>query len=803
MNKRIISGFLALIILVCVFPVFTYASNFSEEENKYITDVTTKFDGVIYNVPILLVKEYPSIAIDDVARIIGATAENGNTLKKNVRYSGQNSDDTVTIKYTAGSELADYSDTHLKPENGYMRNDDNYTERGYQAEAGYPIPESKHLSDKLTAQGHLMLDREPTMYNGKLFIPLNSLLAPLRYSIHFDRFNKVLEITTGKNYPDTELVIYAKNYGAVGDGKTDDLKAIQKAINAALASCRPSKVVLEPNKVYLLGSRQDSLALFNLEDVENFIIDGQGSTLRFKAPTNTFGQLTGCTNVKLINMEIDFAEPPLSQGTAVNINTSEIYVDVEIPEGFPLPSSPEWAFNCFDNGWWYTMVCDPVKPGPKLGVSTFMDGVKTILPVKGKDRTYRMYLNSPQYLKESEIGDRFLIETRTSAYDVGENTHDGLIHGGFLWIYRSGDITIENVNVYGSVYNGINMGENWGDVNLINWGLKVKDGAICNSGSDGIHCWDNRGSLIMDGCSMMMTLDDQINTNTSSRFILNYDEDTLTLDSPLAAGLRVGDELMFVDANYDAKTHQILGSAFVKAFSKNSDGSFHVTIDRHVDGIDCTAMPSGAESRTVVFNNELGNVGSSIVNTRFAYSRRYAWIVKSRSSLFAYNYIYENGGSAIAAGDERRSQKWEGPFANAFTMSNNLIVAPNLVSNVDYPVQVQWQTGRAENEGLLVDGFLIENNVIDSGKMDTALIVNSTDGLYLLNNKLMSSLELKNTGAPIIIKNTKIKKIDGVECDFKTPVNSVITFDGCQYTPADITNIDILSNNATNKYVDK
>ena len=776
-------------------------SNLYKEPNKYITDVVTTFDGTVYNVPILHVQEYASMAIDDVAKIIGGTVENGDTLKKYVRYSGRDKDDLISIKYTEGSEIADYSDTHLSPENGYMR-DDLYTEYGYEKDDGYPTPNPKYLSDKLTAPNHLMLDREPVMYNGRLFIPLSSLMAPLRYSMHYDRFNKTLEITTGKNYPDTEVVIYAKDYGAVGDGKTNDLKPILKALNAAFASGKPSKVVLEPNKVYLLGSRQDSLSLFEIEYINNFTFDGQGSTLRCVGPTNTFAKIANCANVKFVNMEIEYAEQPVSHGIVTDINEDELYVELEVPEGFPLPSFPEWQFNYYSNGYWYTMVCDPVKPRPKFGVSTFMDGVNTILPVEGKDRTYRMYLTSKQYIRESDIGDRFLIMNRTGTYNVGENTHDGLIHGGLMWIYRSGDITLENFNFYGSVYNGLNLGENWGDINLINWGLKVKNGTICNTNSDGIHCWDNRGSLIMDGCTMMMTLDDQINTNNSSRFIYNYNKDTLTFDSPFAAELRVGDELLFVDANDDAKTHRILGSAFVKAFSKNSDGSFHVTIDRHVEGIDTSRMPSGADSRTVVFNNECTNKESAIVNSKFAYSRRYAWITKSKNSLFAYNYVYENGGSAIAAGDERRAQKWEGSFANAFTMSNNLIVAPDLVSTVDYPVQIQWQTGRMNDEPALIDGFLMENNVIDSGRMDTALKANAIDGFYLLNNKFMSTVDLKRAGAPIVIKNSRIEKIDGIEYDFKQPVDAAINISACDYDPEDITNIDIVSKNAENVYLE-
>ena len=39
---------------------------------------------------------------------------------------------------------------------------------------------------------------------------------------YYDRFGKTLEITTGTDYPDTEVVFYARDFGAVGDGVTND-----------------------------------------------------------------------------------------------------------------------------------------------------------------------------------------------------------------------------------------------------------------------------------------------------------------------------------------------------------------------------------------------------------------------------------------------------------------------------------------------------------------------------------------------------------------------------------------------------
>lgn len=69
---------------------------------EMVDGVTTKFDSTAFNYPILHINEYPAMAIENLAAVIGGTCE-GNTLKK----------DNVVITFTVGSRLAEYNGGHL------------------------------------------------------------------------------------------------------------------------------------------------------------------------------------------------------------------------------------------------------------------------------------------------------------------------------------------------------------------------------------------------------------------------------------------------------------------------------------------------------------------------------------------------------------------------------------------------------------------------------------------------------------------------------------------------------------------
>ena len=113
-----------------------------------------------------------------------------------------------------------------------------------------------------------------------------------------------------------------------------------------------------------------------------------------------------------------------------------------------------------------------------------------------------------------------------------------------------------------------------------------------------------------------------------------------------------------------------------------------------------------------------------------------------------------------------------------------------------------WTSGRTPGESANVKNFLIENNTINSGRNAISLCINSVDGLYLINNKLISDTELKNTNAtPVLITNSRVALIDGIDFNFKQSVDAVVTMSGCSANESNIKNITINEGNTSKPYV--
>lgn len=744
-----------------------------DTENYLVTDVTTTFEGAEtknYNYPLLIVEEYPEMEINNLARVIGAEVADGNTIIK----------DNVKVVFNEGETLAGYT---------------------------YKNGEA----------GHLTLERTPVRYEGQLFVPVSFVQPTLAYYMHYNRFGKVLKIRTCNDYPEAaaENTFYAKDFGAVGDGIHEDGTAITHAINAAINTGKPSKVVLEAGKTYLLGSRADNYGYFYIDGVENFTLDGQGSTLLFETPTNNITEIVRSHNIKFTNLEIDYKEHPSSQGRIFAVDKEAGTMSVRVDEGYPLPAANEWVKYYYSNGskggWWFTQIVDPEKPRPKykpknnVGMSNYDIFIDEINKIAGTERDYviKVRAGDEQRLNEVDVNDRLVINTRMSAYDVGDWTHYGLVHGS-IRIYYSGDVTFENVNVYGFLWNGINSGRNWGNLRLINFGERTKDGDILSVNSDGIHYWDNRGALVMDGCHMGYSLDDQINTYAQSKTLYKKIDDTTFEIGSDVFMWNEGDEICF----FDADTHTVLGHAFLKKAEGVNGGVtyYRIYVDRPIEGIE-EGVVGNARNNTVIYNVDASGRGAVIRNTRFEYGRRYAWLNKSPNSLFENNTVYECGGSGIANTEEFLSGIWQGPIPSCFTMRNNRFDLPDQIRG-EYPVQIHYITGGTVTKGEAADmkNILIENNTFNTGRNSTGIRITSVDGLYMYNNTLLSDEKLDKGGnvAPVLIENTRIGEIDGFTFNFKYTdnVSKIFEFVACENTD-NVKNINDLSPNAVKNPVKK
>ncbi len=712
-----------------------------EETVKYLDNVTTTFDGKEYNYPIVLVNEHPSMEIGNLADVIGGKAS-GNTLTVG----------DVKLTYTEDSRLAQYGD------------------------------------------GHLMLDRCPKRVNGKLYVPLNSLLPTTGWTVDYRRFNNAITIETGTNYPEPEVTVNVKDYGAVGDGKAYDRDAVIAAFKAAAALAEagtPSKLEFEAGKTYRINEKQDAFALFDLDNISNFTIDGNGSTILFERPTNSLINIEGCTNIKVKNIDVKYDERMIIWGYVKSVNEDGQSINIEIPEDSPLPADDAWAqyycSNTSDGPWIFGNIMDSTEAVPRfLPFDALM--IKSVEKVQGREYKVTFKSSIAMYSSLIQEGDRFPFKSRWNSYDFGEYNKYG--RPDFISVSYSKDVTFEGVKTTNSLLMLAPMSYNQGRITLKDCEMSLAPDAIITSSADGVHTSSNRFGVIIDNCTFENSFDDLINTEAYCGAV------TKTVDSYIYETSRdmqcvVGDEIAF----FNTSNHEIVGTAFLKEIEKTEDGKYRLTVDRRVDKV---VSQENSTVPTSMYNLDSANKGNIIRNSTFRNSRRHAYIIRSACSIIENNRMENNAGAATEAANEIHGTSNEGLVPSALTFRNNVVKSDGIGSQY-VPLKVySWNAQLGEQA--CIDGVLIENNTIDVPSLHGSISINSVTGLYMLNNTIKADKMLNESTQPVVISNSSIKMIDGLNFDYKQNVNAVITIAACEVDESNIKNINIIGSNTAVPY---
>lgn len=712
-----------------------------EETVKYLDNVTTTFDGKEYNYPIVLVNEHPSMEIGNLADVIGGKAS-GNTLTVG----------DVKLTYTEDSRLAQYGD------------------------------------------GHLMLDRCPKRVNGKLYVPLNSLLPTTGWTVDYRRFNNAITIETGTNYPEPEVTVNVKDYGAVGDGKAYDRDAVIAAFKAAAALAEagtPSKLEFEAGKTYRINEKQDAFALFDLDNLSNFTIDGNGSTILFERPTNSLINIEGCTNIKVKNIDVKYDERMIIWGYVKSVNEDGQSINIEIPEDSPLPADDAWAqyycSNTSDGPWIFGNIMDSTEAVPRfLPFDALM--IKSVEKVQGREYKVTFKSSIAMYSSLIQEGDRFPFKSRWNSYDFGEYNKYG--RPDFTSVSYSKDVTFEGVKTTNSLLMLAPMSYNQGRITLKDCEMSLAPDAIITSSADGVHTSSNRFGVIIDNCTFENSFDDLINTEAYCGAV------TKTVDSYIYETSRdmqcvVGDEIAF----FNTSNHEIVGTAFLKEIEKTEDGKYRLTVDRKIDKV---VSQENSSVPTSMYNLDSANKGNIIRNSTFRNSRRHAYIIRSACSIIENNRMENNAGAATEAANEIHGTSNEGLVPSALTFRNNVVKSEGIGSQY-VPLKVySWNAQLGEQA--CIDGMLIENNIIDVPSMHGSISINSVTGLYMLNNTIKADKMLNESTQPVVISNSSIKMIDGLNFDYKQNVNAVITIAACEVDESNIKNINIIGSNTAVPY---
>ncbi len=721
-------------------------------------------------------------------------ASNGNGTTYNLTEIAVNKGDKIYHIVDCGTNTAS-ADVYWKPEITYTSKVSEQAENSLVLD-GMKVtyyPESR-LAEY--ADGHLILEGAPKEENGKLFIPLSSLIPTTGWTVEYQRFDNRIEISTGTNYPSAQRTIYVKDYGAYGDGIEDDRDAVLAAFNAAAGAGVPVKLEFEAGKTYRISEKQDSFALFDLDDVENFTLEGNGAKLLFETPTNSFINMERCTNVKVNNISVEYEEHVTTHGVIDSVDKTKGAITMTIPDGLPLPPNNLWAsyWNPGEGPYIFGQVMEPTLD--RLKFLTF-DHLWISDMVKVSGRTYQVILSNPSEsaLNQIAIGDRFVYKRRWTAYDFGETNKYG--RPDFLCVTESKDITFDGVKTTGSLLMFAPVSRNDGRITFKNCELMLKPGALITTNADGIHATNNRFGIIVENCTFRNSLDDFINTNQHAAKVLKKEASNI-LEVSGDLFYRIGDEMKF----FDKDNHTVLGKAFLtdvqKIETEVTEGlitetvvTYQLTLDRDIEFV--TADETG-ETSTLLYNMNAANQGNIVRNNTFLNGRRHAYIIRSANTLVENNYMENNGGSAIEAANEIHGESNEGLMPSTLNLIGNTIVGDGITAEYS-PLRVySWNAVAGEEKA--IDGVLLEGNTIDVRSAQGAIKVSHVNDLYMLNNTITCGDELSTSAVPMLISDSKVNLFDGLKY-YLTNASVAVRFKGCEVLESSIANITAGGNTVT------
>ncbi|GEM_PF-5257214 len=133
---------------------------------------------------------------------------------------------------------------------------------------------------------------------------------------------------------DRSNIVNVSDYGAKGDGKTDDTDAIRKAV-VSLAKSGNGSTLLFPKGKYILNilSYKEVDAAIAIDGIDNVTIDGQGSEFIPSCQKMNVISVKNSKGVTIRNLSICWDRPYFSQGKVVSstANSMDVLVDANYP----------------------------------------------------------------------------------------------------------------------------------------------------------------------------------------------------------------------------------------------------------------------------------------------------------------------------------------------------------------------------------------------------------------------------------------------------------------------------------------
>jgi hypothetical protein len=524
------------------------------------------------------------------------------------------------------------------------------------------------------------------------------------------------------------------DYGAVGDGKTDDGPAIREAVAAAVAAGPGARVVFA-KRTYRMARYKGGSPQIALKDISGLTLEGNGAEI-INNPYNPFLVVNNCDDVTMRGFVFDCDPLGFTQGDIVRTEPTKGEIWLKIHDGYvnPVKLSAELGKKAW-NRVGFTIEADKrrLKPGP-------IDFVESITDADPDEDLLRVKLTAETF-SHIRAGDRFVI---------------GLLYGGSgptIHVTASANIRLENYTIHSSKF-GMNhvFTNNRGRVHVKGGRITFRPGSnnLVTSIKDGFHVKHNAIGPIIEDCLLEGMMDDSINISVCPYWVVKEIGDNRYL---ITATPREGDMLMAFTPRPGTVTHglkvvSVEPQETPRGYPRHNHFSI-IALDKPIPDLGLfqgrNTFPGGPEKLpfTGLYNIDASGKDYIIRNNRFLAQRRHGVLARTTGGLIEGNTFDSVGGCGIELANEIGSF-YEGPFPGQTVIRNNTF--RNTVWN---SIQV-----RANGNNAWARDITIKDNTF-IGWPGSAMRLTNIDGGIIEGNTIKTGAADPSGSVPIIVKDSK------------------------------------------------
>lgn len=561
-----------------------------------------------------------------------------------------------------------------------------------------------------------------------------------RFFSQFVTFLVMVFGTTACTHTHAQTVVNVKDFGAVGDGKANDLPAINTALEELRkVASRPATLLIPDGEYRLEVPKEDSgKAHLNIVSQQDITVTGGKNTLLIMTSLEHQGVgIFKCKNVTVKNLAVDYNPLPYTQGIITVVDPENQLITMRVDEGYPLPTDEHIDAFTGMSGHNVGYLFDADS---NLRLNQYFSQYLRKQVESLGNGLYRY--KSSNKVEPDMVGKRFCVVGRrkASAFQVDGST----------------DCLIENAIAYSAPSCGYNVSSS---TNITIDHSKIMhrpDVAGAQRGmstnADGLHSkWCPIGPTLSNSYFTGMG-DDSVNIGGSYTPVLDQiDDKTIIVEAHGSITNYPTDLIMAVSDNTShlplPKLINIKG-ARVEGYKKPA---LKLTFDAPLPALTTWKETQQPRKCAQVLNLNACGRYAKVINNHFYNHRVRGILMRGPDSLIKGNRIERLSGPAIVVSND-------GGFLTEGPCGDNTIIEDNVMINIE-----RSNIYIASSLGPQVKGLIIRNNRFENvggndpygrGVNGNAFYISKGADLVIENNTIVNMTPGYEDASPILQKET-------------------------------------------------